>query len=648
MKFARPVLLWCVLGVGMAGAAAPPPDAVEDARLALRTRQFSQAIALLQRQAQGGSVEADYLLGLAKWNGLGVPVDRAGARASLERAAGHDHARAQFALAALLAEGSPADRDAAAAWLKRAAAAGYTPAIAARDAGRLPLADPRADKSLGLDARFAIANFAVRTNDVALLRAVDAAPLSARRDEFGRTLLANAVQAGSADAAQLLLGIGAAADATDEFGVTPLMLAARQPNEQITTMLLTAGAQVATRDRVGRDALNYAAAADQAAQVRRLLAAGAQLDGLDVQGYNATDAAQRSGATAALAALREAGGKATLPATLGHEQGIDATRTGVLYSGWPPLLVAAAHDDAADIRRRVAAGTAVDVASARGETALLVAVDARALNAVRALLELGADPRHHDAGGANSHERAVRSGSGELLGALLDRASPSRAEGAALLAVAIQRGDAAAVSLLIAHGAPVDEPDASGMRPLARAARLGDVAMIKLLSERGAAAAAFDTRGRSALWYAAGSRAVPAAELLLSLRAPADAPDRNGVTPLLAAIRAGDEAMVRRLIDAGASVDAKGPGRDPPLRVAAGLGNTAVLDALLAHKPDVDATDAYGETALMAAARSGNEPICSKLLAAGANPRLRGRDKTTAGDIANSRGFSALAKLLKG
>ena len=46
--------------------------------------------------------------------------------------------------------------------------------------------------------------------------------------------------------------------------------------------------------------------------------------------------------------------------------------------------------------------------------------------------------------------------------------------------------------------------------------------------------------------------------------------------------------------------------------------------------------------------RSGDEPLCSRLLAAGANSRLRGRDRATAGDIAESRGFTALAKRLRG
>jgi ankyrin repeat protein len=643
-------LVSVLLASGMVHGAAPAPaDAIEEARLALRTRQFAQAVDLLQRQSRAGSGEADYLLGLANWSGFGTRVDRAAARAALERAAYHDHARAQFALAALLAEGSPAERAAAGSWVRRAAQAGYTPAIAVRDAGRSsPLADPRADKSLGVEARFEIASFAARSGDLDLLRAVDAASLNARRDAFGRTLLASAVLARATDAAQLLLQSGAAAETADEFGITPLMLAAGQPEERLTSLLLAAGARVATRDPAGRDALNYAATANQPAQVRRLLAAGAKLDGVDQLGNNATDAAQRSQSAAALAVLQEAGGRPTMPASLARGAGIDATRTGTLYAGWPPLLVAASRDDAADIRRRVAAGAAVDAANARGETGLLVAVDARALNAVRALLELGADPRLHAAGGANALERAVRSGNGELLGMLLERASLSRPEGAALLAVAVQRGDATAAKLLIAHGAPPDEPDATGMRPLARAARRGDIELIKLLADRGAAPAGTDTRGRSARWYAAGARAQAAVDLLLEMHVPVDAADRAGVTPLLLAIRAGDDAVVRRLIEAGAPVDAKGAGRDPPLRVAADLGDLRVLDALLARKPDVDAADGYGETALMSAARTGNEAVCAKLLAAGAKPGLRGRDRATAADIAEARGFGKLAKLLRG
>ena len=642
----RPAWFALLLAACEVSAAPPPTDPVEDARLAIRTSQFARAVEILQQQSRAGSVEADYLLGLAAWTGSGMDADRAAAKAALERAAHRDHARAQYALAALLAQEPQGDRAAAESWLRRAAAAGYTPAVAMRDSARLPLDDPRSDRALGVDLRFEIASYAARSANPALLRELDLPQLVNRRDSFGRTLLAMAAEAGARASVQPLLQGGAAVESADNFGVTPLMLAVRRPDQQLTAELLAAGARVGTRDHVGRDALNYAATANQAGQVSRLIDAGAKIDGVDSQGGTATDAAQRSQADAALVVLRAAGGKATVAASPTHDQGIDPTRTGALYAGWPPLLVAAAHDDAADIRRRVAAGTPVDVASPRGETALQVAIDARASNAVRALLELGANPLH-DAGGANCLERGVRSGNGGLLGVLLERASLSRAESGRLLQLAVQRGDVAAASLLIGKGASVDDPDAAGMRPLARAARLGDAAMIKLLTDRGAAAGAVDANGRSALWYAAGARDPQAAAILLRMRVPIDAADRAGVTPLLAAIRAGNENLVRSLVEAGAAVDARKDARDPPLRVAAEVGNRAAVELLLERKADVDATDQFGETALMAAARSGDEALCGKLLSAGANPRLRGRDRSTAGDIAAARGFTALAERLR-
>lgn len=643
----RAAWLTLLLSASCAGAAAPPADPVEDARLAIRTKEFAHAIELLRRLARDGSAEADYLLGLAAWNGIGLNPDLAAARASLERAASRDHARAQFALAALLAQGSPAERAAASKWLERSAATGYSPAVTARDAGKLPLADPRESSALDIDLRFEIARCAVRSDDLELLHAVGAQQLIRRTDDFGRTLLAIAADTGSSNTARDLITTGASAEVTDQFGVTPLMLAARHPDEQVTAALLGAGARVATRDRAGRDALNFAASANQPGQVRRLLAAGAQLEGADLLGGTATDAAQRANADAALAALRDAGGHVSVAAAARHEESIDTTRPGALYVGWPPLLIAAAHDDAAEIRRQIAAGTSADIATARGETALLVAVDSRAVNAARALLELGANPRHHDAAGSGALERAVRSGNSALLSALIERAAPASNEASALLAIAVQRSDAAAAQLLLAHGAKVAEPDADGMRPLARAARLGDVDMIKLLIDRGAPAAATDALGRSALWYAAGSRVLPAVEVLLALKVPVADADREGETVLLAAIRSGDEAIVRRLIQAGAKVD-ENRGRGAPLRVAAELGNVAIVDALLARKPDVNAVDAFGETALMAAARSGSEAMCATLLSAGANPSLRSRDRATAGDIADARGFAALAKRLRG
>jgi ankyrin repeat protein len=153
------------------------------------------------------------------------------------------------------------------------------------------------------------------------------------------------------------------------------------------------------------------------------------------------------------------------------------------------------------------------------------------------------------------------------------------------------------------------------------------------------------------LWYAAAAGSVPVVDVLLAVRAKPEGADRDGndpgERPLLAAIRAGSDAVVLRLLAAGAAVDARSANQQAPLRVAADAGQTRIVALLLERRPQVDAVDAFGDTALMAAARIGDLDICLRLLQAGANPRLRNRERATAADLAEARGFAILAQRLR-
>ena len=125
-----------------------------------------------------------------------------------------------------------------------------------------------------------------------------------------------------------------------------------------------------------------------------------------------------------------------------------------------------------------------------------------------------------------------------------------------------------------------------------------------------------------------------------------DGADRDGETPLLAAIRAGSEPVVSRLLRGAAPMLAARIEKQP-LRVAAESGQAKIVALLLDRKPPLDATDAFGDTALMAAARNGDAATCVSLLSAGANPRLRNRDRATAAELAEARGFTKLAERLR-
>jgi ankyrin repeat protein len=418
------------------------------------------------------------------------------------------------------------------------------------------------------------------------------------------------------------------------------MLAAARRDEEITAALLAAGARVQPADHAGRSALFHAAAANQAGQVRVLLAAGAALDAVDAAGGTASDAAHRHGATAAFDTLRSAGGHLARPA-VARAEGIDFTRVGQLYQGWPPLLLAVARDDAAEVRRRAAAGESLAVRTPRGESTLQVAIAARAAQSVRALIELGADA-HRVEDGRSLAQLVAESGDADLGRTWVELVPLTAPEAGSLLLGAVEHADAVLAQRVLARGA------APGMgAPLIRAAQLGNLEMTKLLLDRGARPDAVDDVQRSVLWHAAASRQRAIVDQLLSMHVPVDARDRHGATPLVAAIGAGDAQLVGRLLEAGAAVD--GPaGGQVPLRVAAERGDTAIVAALLARRPRVDAVDGFGETALIVAARRGDEAICLALLQAGADARLRGRDRTTAADVAEARGFATLARRLRG
>ena len=97
-------LLLAAIPVGWCPAAAPvakpvAASAIETARAALRTRQFTAAQERLHALAIAGDGEAQYLLGQMLLNGVGAPVNLKAAQEWLEQAARQKHAAAAYVLA---------------------------------------------------------------------------------------------------------------------------------------------------------------------------------------------------------------------------------------------------------------------------------------------------------------------------------------------------------------------------------------------------------------------------------------------------------------------------------------------------------------------------------------------------------------------
>lgn len=258
-------------------AAADPHDeeSLEPAKEAVRVRDYATAIRLLTADADRGDARERYLLGSLQLAGLGTPVDRSQARASFEASARAGHARAAYAIAAVLAQDSPDERAAALHWLERAAELGDARARDAWSRHALPLDFDLARDLPDETSRREAAWQAATRNDRGTLEALLDSTRIHATDAFGRTGLHRAAEAGALGSIDLLLGRGAAVTAVDQYGVTPLMLACAAEPAAACQRLLQAGADVTAADRAGHTAVWYAARQARAEQERGLLAAGA-------------------------------------------------------------------------------------------------------------------------------------------------------------------------------------------------------------------------------------------------------------------------------------------------------------------------------------------------------------------------------------
>jgi flagellum-specific peptidoglycan hydrolase FlgJ len=334
--------------------AAKAPEALDSIKLALRTRDYPTALAQLQRSATGGNPQAQLLLGLVHLNGVGTKVNQAAAENWLAKSAAQGNATACYVLAALYARRIDAAPGEAQALLRKAAALGYPEAAEDLRAGRAPLSPDWAGLS-DTTLRDDLAIYSARNADLDCLLAMGAA-VKDLRDPFGSSLLAHAVAGGALKSAQLLIDAGSDVNHADNFGVTPLMLAARLESTQLLELLLSKGASVSAVDQAKRTALFYAARANRSQAVAKLVQAGAKFDVTDSRDYTALDAALSADADQAAAQLRSLGAK-SLVAHAARESNVgkfDVSRPGDLYRGWPPVALAVARNDAANVRGFVA------------------------------------------------------------------------------------------------------------------------------------------------------------------------------------------------------------------------------------------------------------------------------------------------------
>src|SRR5487761_12996 len=259
-----------------------------------------------------------------------------------------------------------------------------------------------------------------------------------------------------------------------------------------------------------------------------------------------------------------------------------------------------------------------------GSTPLMYAALYGDADAVRLLLDSGADPNVRNEAGASALMWAVDELEKTRL--LLERGAEVNArsdDGRTALSIAAGRvGSLAVVRLLLDSGADpsVRSPSYKGpLTPLREAADVGDQAVVRLLIERGADAKGAGPLPLIAALHANDARCVdlliPSADRATLSMALASLGPPNGNPAAF-----GNAKLIQRLLDQGADVNARGRDGRSILMYLANSDSLPLesVTTLIERGADTNTATEAGQSALDFALQRGQTPIVDLLVKAGA------------------------------
>ncbi len=419
----------------------------------------------------------------------------------------------------------------------------------------------------------------------------------------GATALHWATHWDDVEMAKLLIDAGANVNAANVYGIVPLSLACTNGSAVMVETLLAAGANANVSRPTTETLLMTCARTGNARAVQALLARGA---------VHAKD--KESGQTALMWAASQ--NHAQVVRTL-IEWGADVRARTIIADASSSSYVRSTLTLANRVRPS-------DVESGHDFSAILFAAREGAADAMRVLIDNGADVNDRMDDGASVLQVAIASGHWDLVPLLLEHGANPNDDGPgytplhwaagsweALLSGALGArqyqwlaargpGKLELVKVLLAHGANPNarlkkEPPTfgrggggqfkhDGATPIVLAAKGADVAVMRTLLAAGADPRPTADDGTTTLMIAAGygqtlgnssvtyDEALDAAQLAMELGADVNAANQEGETALHGAAYFGADPVVQFLVDRGARVNARNRLGLTPMTVAQGYG----------------------------------------------------------------------------
>lgn len=217
--------------------------------------------------------------------------------------------------------------------------------------------------------------------------------------------------------------------------------------------------------------------------------------------------------------------------------------------------------------------------------------------------------------------RLVADGSMDDVREVLEKSDPTwraadsvDAEGQSLLHLAISKGRADLLQLILEFEPDVEAPNRFGYSPIEAAAESGDALIVELLLARKASTARSENSAWGPVHLAARGGHMEVLRLLILKGADVDALTRDGNTALHLAVEEQRRDCVRLLLASGAKPNIRDAfDGDTPLHTASALGDEHMVKVLLQKGANKDVRNRAGRTAYDVAAENGHARLFDAL-----------------------------------